>query len=115
MHSKDLRIYDIVTYLPTQHVTSYEKLWLDMITMQAFPSISRQEFNAACVALELMSGDRLNGTSWLGVRWTGEELLITERRTTARLQHEAAQEQKMVEEPDLVEDVIEGEIVRSKT
>lgn len=51
-----------------------------MAFLEIFPSISDAEFQAACKALENRSFDRLNGTDWLSVRWTGEELVIKQRR-----------------------------------
>ncbi len=51
-----------------------------MAFLETFPSISDAEFQAGCKALENRGFDRLNGTDWLSVRWSGEELLIKERR-----------------------------------
>jgi hypothetical protein len=52
-----------------------------MCSLQAFPAITKDEFCAACKALERRSAeDRISDTDWLGVRWTGEELLIRQRR-----------------------------------
>ena len=49
-------------------------------TVRAFPAITEQEFSQACGALEQRSSDKVNDTDWLSIRWTGEELLITEKR-----------------------------------
>lgn len=51
-----------------------------MSTLRAFPSITEPEFAEACKALESRSLDRLDGTDWLSVRWSGEELIIKQRR-----------------------------------
>ncbi|KAK5448109.1 hypothetical protein LTS15_009133 [Exophiala xenobiotica] len=52
-----------------------------MASLETFPSISDAEFHAACKALEERCFDRLGGTDWLSVRWTGGgELVIKERR-----------------------------------
>ena len=57
--------------------------------MQAYPSITADEFSEACAALEKRCEDRLNdraradkekeergGMRWAGVKWTGHELKI---------------------------------------
>ncbi|EXJ75827.1 uncharacterized protein A1O5_00334, partial [Cladophialophora psammophila CBS 110553] len=49
-------------------------------SLRAFPAITQQEFSEACRAWEQRSSDRISETDWLSVRWTGEELLITQRR-----------------------------------
>ncbi|OAP61812.1 hypothetical protein AYL99_04015 [Fonsecaea erecta] len=49
-------------------------------SLRAFPAITEQEFAHACAALEQRSADKVSDTDWLGVRWTGEELLISEKR-----------------------------------
>jgi hypothetical protein len=51
-----------------------------MASLDTFPSISDAEFRAACKALEDRCFDRLGGTDWLSVRWSGEELVIKQRR-----------------------------------
>ncbi|EXJ81349.1 hypothetical protein A1O3_07639, partial [Capronia epimyces CBS 606.96] len=51
-----------------------------MAALQAFPSISEAEFAEACQALESRALDRLDGTDWLSVRWSGEDLFIKQRR-----------------------------------
>ncbi|OAL38465.1 hypothetical protein AYO20_02114 [Fonsecaea nubica] len=52
-------------------------------SVRAFPAITEQEFSHACSALEQRSSDKISDTNWLSVRWTGEELLIKERRRRA--------------------------------
>ncbi|KAL2402841.1 hypothetical protein ABEF93_005185 [Exophiala dermatitidis] len=59
-----------------------------MATLQAFPSLTRPEFSQACKALEDRCADGLDGTDWLSVRWTGEELLIKQNRKIQSLQHQ---------------------------
>jgi hypothetical protein len=48
--------------------------------MQSFPAITIQEFAAACKVFEVRCADKLHGTNWLSVHWTGEELLIKQKR-----------------------------------
>ena len=49
--------------------------------LDGYPSITELQFRDACEAFEKRSHDRLDGTSWQSVRWTGVELLIREQRT----------------------------------
>ena len=51
-----------------------------MLVLQAFPSLTEDEFSLACKAFEDRSFDNLNGTDWLSVQWTGQELLIKQKR-----------------------------------
>ncbi|EXJ78529.1 hypothetical protein A1O1_08930 [Capronia coronata CBS 617.96] len=51
-----------------------------MATLDAFPSITESEFVKACRALEMRSLDRLDGTDWTSIRWSGDELVIKQRR-----------------------------------
>ncbi|RMZ80735.1 hypothetical protein DV738_g2607, partial [Chaetothyriales sp. CBS 135597] len=50
--------------------------------LTAYPSITRDEFQQACQAFEsrCQDGRRLDGTDWLSVTWTGEEVRIKQRR-----------------------------------
>ncbi|KIX98511.1 uncharacterized protein Z520_05812 [Fonsecaea multimorphosa CBS 102226] len=48
--------------------------------VRAFPAITEQEFSQACGVLEQRSSDKISDTDWLSIRWTGEELLIREKR-----------------------------------
>lgn len=48
--------------------------------LDAYPSITIRQFTDACEAFEKRCHDQLDNTSWLGVRWTGVELLIREQR-----------------------------------
>ncbi len=52
--------------------------------LAAYPSITASEFSAACEALEVTSSDRLDGTGWVSLKWTGEELRIKQRRHIER-------------------------------
>lgn len=54
------------------------------MTIQTFPSITEDEFQEACKALEDRSADRLDDTDWLSVRWSGKELIIKQRREIRR-------------------------------
>ena len=49
--------------------------------LDGYPSITEGQFRDACEVFEKRSHDRLDGTSWHIVRWTGVELLIREQRT----------------------------------
>ncbi|ETI29174.1 hypothetical protein G647_01627 [Cladophialophora carrionii CBS 160.54] len=53
-----------------------------MRSLEAFPAITKDEFCKACKALERRSADSISDTDWLSVRWSGEELLIRQRRNT---------------------------------
>ncbi|KAI1621681.1 hypothetical protein EDD37DRAFT_653037 [Exophiala viscosa] len=61
-------------------------------TLQAFPSITEDEFREGCKALEDRSFDKLDGTDWLSVKWTGKELIIKQRRAIHSPEYEAPEE-----------------------
>jgi hypothetical protein len=46
----------------------------------AYPCLTKEEFTIACKALESRCHDRLNGTTWQSIRWTGQELQIKQQR-----------------------------------
>ena len=46
----------------------------------SYPSITKDEFETACINMERRSHDRLSRTDWLSVKWTGHELLIAQSR-----------------------------------
>jgi hypothetical protein len=48
--------------------------------LRAYPSLTTAEFTQACLALAALCHDRLDGTSWKSVRWTGQELQIKQAR-----------------------------------
>lgn len=80
--------------------------------MQAFPSISVPEFADACTALETRSADRLGGTDWLSVKWTGSELLIKQRRDVDLVRHVSNRgDDNSITEQELVEELIEVDTV----
>ncbi|EXJ65246.1 hypothetical protein A1O7_01587 [Cladophialophora yegresii CBS 114405] len=58
-----------------------------MPSLQAFPAITKDEFSEACKALERRSADRISDTDWLSVKWSGEELLIRQRRNITTSLH----------------------------
>ena len=45
-----------------------------------YPSIDPEEFAIACAAFEERCHDSLDGTSWLSVKWTGQDLQIRQTR-----------------------------------
>lgn len=53
---------------------------LYLLMLGFYPSIDTDEFVSACISLEKRCHDNLDGTSWLSVRWTGQELQIRETR-----------------------------------
>ncbi|KAL2438757.1 hypothetical protein ABEF95_013690 [Exophiala dermatitidis] len=81
-----------------------------MATLQAFPSLTRPEFVQACKALEDRCADGLDDTDWLSVRWTGEELLIKQKRRIQSLHHQEKNnspsngQQPSEDDAELVED-----------
>ena len=88
-----------------------------MVSLQAFPAITEEEFAEGCKALEQQSGDKLNGTDWLRVNWTREELLIKQRTTLShdkghqRLSSEQKESvEKSGSEEKNLEEVIEDEV-----
>jgi len=78
-------------------------------TLQAFPSITKDEFQEAYKALEDRSFDKLNGTDWLSAKWTGKELIIKQRRPIHSLEHDTPGEDEEVE--GLAEDSCAAEVV----
>jgi len=66
--------------------------------LEAFPSIKEGEFAEACRALESRCHDALDGTDWLSVNWTGEELVIKQSREIGN-RHSTA--------PDVCDDELE--------
>jgi len=78
-------------------------------TLQAFPSITEDEFQQACRALEDRSSDKLDGTDWLGVRWTGKELIVKQKRAVHSPEHETTDEDEDVAR--LAEDSCAAEVV----
>ena len=48
-----------------------------------YPSLTTHEFEIACDALEQRCHNRLEGTNWQSVRWTGQDLQITQRKPSA--------------------------------
>ena len=44
--------------------------------LDSYPSLTAAEFTEGCKNLEARCHDRLSGTDWLSVKWTGRELLI---------------------------------------
>lgn len=83
-----------------------------MASLLAFPSITPEEFSQACEALESRSEDRLAGTDWLSVRWTGEELLIKEIRKLRGNDRASDEESGSEAEDELVEEDDEVSILR---
>ncbi|KIW72144.1 hypothetical protein PV04_00363 [Phialophora macrospora] len=88
-----------------------------MCSVRAFPAITEDEFSAACKALERRSADHLSDTDWLGVRWTGEELLIRQRRKISLCSGDNGvagdQRKDAIEteaEKEVIEDMIEDEV-----
>jgi hypothetical protein len=71
--------------------------------MQLFPAITVQEFAAACESLEARCADGLHATDWLSIRWTGEELLIKQKREQAR-----DRKDNLIEEGDNVDEDVAG-------
>lgn len=51
--------------------------------LSVYPSITVAEFSLACEALEQRCHDRLGGTRWLSVKWTGDELRIRQNGSIA--------------------------------
>jgi hypothetical protein len=51
--------------------------------LSVYPSITSTEFQSACEALEQRCHNRLDGTNWLVVNWTGSELRIRQTRSLA--------------------------------
>jgi hypothetical protein len=83
-----------------------------MPEMQAFPSISASEFADACAALETRSADRLGGTDWLSVKWTGTELLIKQQRDVDPVRHVPSRgDDNNITEQELEEELIEADTV----
>lgn len=62
-----------------------------MSSVASFPSISQDEFSAACTSLAERSHDRLDGTDWLSVHYDGSALNITKRIEGMEWSHEQHQ------------------------
>lgn len=84
---------------------------VSMTALQAFPALTQEEFSAACKAFEQRSEDKLNETTWLSVKWTGEELLIRLQRkafcnglNSGKTEEGAEQRDESEEIEDLVEE-----------
>ena len=56
--------------------------------LAAYPSITQDDFSEACQSLETRCSDRIDGTEWLSVKWTGGELRIKQRRYVKKKQEE---------------------------
>ncbi|KAK4937827.1 hypothetical protein LTR10_021630 [Elasticomyces elasticus] len=82
------------------------------MSLQAFPSITEDEFEAACKALEDRSFDKLDDTDWLSVRWSGKDLTIKQRKAIHSLEHKALDEDGEVD--GLAEDSCPTDILLSK-
>lgn len=76
--------------------------------LESYPSLTEKEFKLACASLEIRCGDRLSGTDWLGVEWTGQELRITQTRLDNG-DDETKDIQPSVVENDQEEDEIDAE------
>lgn len=81
-----------------------------MSQIRDFPSISILEFAEACKAIENRSADRLDGTDWVSVSWTGSELLIKQRKNAKPVHRELEKESA---EQDIVEELIDIDNVSS--
>lgn len=55
--------------------------------LQAYPSLTETEFLEACGALERRCHDRLSGSDWLSVKYTGRELQIIQSRSKPKKSH----------------------------
>lgn len=86
-----------------------------MSLLQAFPAITSEEFSEACEALEQRGADRTSGTDWLGINWTGDELLVKQRRylkdTQAEVENEAGEGHDV---EDTMEDGVEDTLIRNE-
>lgn len=84
-----------------------------MAVLQAFPSVTDQEFCEACRALELRGLDRISGTDWLSVKWTGKELLIKQQRPSESRHHQNPSEaEESDQSEELIEDAVEDSTVQ---
>lgn len=82
-----------------------------MNQIKDFPSISRLEFADACKALEDRSSDRLEGTDWVSVKWTGSELLIKQRKNINSDQQVPGGEDNSIPAQEIVEELTESDTV----
>lgn len=82
-----------------------------MSQLQVFPSISVSEFADACTAIEEKSADRLNGTDWVSVKWTGSELLIKQQRYMNPVRRAPDHGDDNITEEELVEEWTEVDTV----
>ena len=80
-----------------------------MEPLQAFPAITEKELAEACKALEQRSADKINGTDWLSVRWTGEELIIRQKRK-ANCRDNSEHGEELVEHEESVQDEVEEDV-----
>lgn len=76
--------------------------------LQAYPSLTEQEFEAACETFEKRCHDRLSGTDWLSLKWTGKELQICQQRSNRR-EEEASAGDNIPAEDLIDEDEIDEE------
>lgn len=71
----------------------------------SYPSLTATEFKEACTNFEERCHDKLSGTDWLSVKWTGQELLIAQTRLPSRHTDETntqdAEEENEIEEIEI--------------
>jgi hypothetical protein len=64
---------------PCQFIASlYSAIIIWML--QVYPSLTEEEFVEGCRAVEKRCHDRLSGSDWLSVKWTGSDLQIIQSR-----------------------------------
>lgn len=56
--------------------------------LAAFPTITHSEFTKACQSLEFNCAGRLDGTSWLSVKWDGEGALHIKKQYSGKEQRQ---------------------------
>jgi hypothetical protein len=56
--------------------------------LAAFPTITRSEFTEACQSLEFNCAGRLDGTSWLSVKWDGDGALHIKKQYSGKEQRQ---------------------------
>ena len=68
--------------------------------LDSYPSLTAAEFAEGCSGFEARCHDRLSGTDWLSVKWTGRELRIGAQTRVASRHADADEEDIHDEEED---------------
>lgn len=86
-----------------------------MAVLRTFPYITELEFVEGCKAIEDRSSDKLDGTDWLSVRSTDQELVIKQTRKIQSDGQRVADTAENEECTELLEDSCHEETVSIST